>query len=222
MKFMLRLLAGVASLGLLLTGPASHAQQPAAPATSDVLLLSNGQELTGQVLTISPTELTYRPAPVDGAAPLPDTVRLQTASVFMVRYANGTREVLAQLQPAAPAASPDLTPAPLRDLTVPQRQALGQRDARVNYRHSGPFWGSFGTGVFLGPLLGLASTISIAESSVQPSNLGAPQPVLLTDPSYQKGYQRQANQLKSRRTWGGYWVATGLYALLIGLAVTNQ
>ncbi|MGI4869978.1 MAG: hypothetical protein ACRYFX_02235 [Janthinobacterium lividum] len=121
MKFMLRLLAGFTSLGLLLTGPASHAQQPATPAASDVLLLSNGQELSGQVLTIGPTELAYRPAPVAGAAPLPDTVRLPVASVFMVRYANGTREVLAQLQPAAPAAPPDPTPLPLRDLTYPQR-----------------------------------------------------------------------------------------------------
>ncbi|MGI4869979.1 MAG: hypothetical protein ACRYFX_02240 [Janthinobacterium lividum] len=57
---------------------------------------------------------------------------------------------------------------------------------------------------------------------MKPTNLGAPQPVLLTDPSYQMGYQQQANQLKRRRTWGGYYVATGLYVLLIGLALSNQ
>lgn len=221
MKFTLRLLAGFASLGLLLTGPTSHAQQPTAPAASDVLLLSNGQELSGQVLTISPTELTYRPAPVAGATLLSDTVRLPVASVFMVRYANGTREVLAQLHPAAPASQPDPTPLPLRNLAEMQRQALGRRDALVYYQHSGPFWGSFGASIYLGPLLGLASTAGIANSPVKPINLNAPQPALLADPGYRLGYQQQANQLKRRRTWGGYCLATGLYVLLVGVAVSQ-
>ncbi len=89
--------------GLLGAGPAAQAQQPATPAATDVLLLTTGQEVSGRVLTITPTELTYLPA-----APTPsDTLRLPTSSVFLVRYANGTREVLTA---PAPVANDDPTP----------------------------------------------------------------------------------------------------------------
>ena len=199
--------------GLLGAGPAAQAQEPAAPAVPDVLLLTTGQEVSGRVLTITPTELTYLPA----APTPPDTLRLPVASVFLVRYANGTREVL-----AAPAAPTDHTPPALRGLSTPQRQQLGQQDALRYYRASGPYWGALGSTLYLGPLLGLAPTAVIGNQWVRASNLKAPTPDLLQDASYAQGYQQQANRTKRHRAWSGYGVATAVYVVLIGALLAGS
>ncbi|AMR28162.1 hypothetical protein A0257_14415 [Hymenobacter psoromatis] len=203
--------------GLLGTGPAAQAQQPAAPAApvaTDVLLLTTGQEVSGRVLTITPSELTYLPA----TPTPPDTLRLPIASVFLVRYANGTREVL---NAPAPVADDDPTPPALRGLSTPQRQQLGQRDALRCYRASGPYWGALGSTLYLGPLLGLAPTAVISSQWVRDYNLKAPTPALLKDASYAQGYRQQANRTKHRRTWGGYGVATAVYVVLIAALVAG-
>ncbi|MEJ7659824.1 MAG: hypothetical protein WKG07_09445 [Hymenobacter sp.] len=51
-------LACLAGLG---AGPAAQAQEAGRPA-ADVLLLTTGREVSGRVLTITPTELAYLPA----------------------------------------------------------------------------------------------------------------------------------------------------------------
>ncbi len=85
---------------VLLAGSAAQAQ--------DLLTKRNGEELSVKILEITPSEVRYRRADnPDG--PL---ISLWRSDVFMIRYANGTRENLsgAPLPPAAAA-----TPAP----TVP-------------------------------------------------------------------------------------------------------
>lgn len=189
------------ALGCLGWSLAALAQQPA----TDVLLLTTGQEVAGRVLTITPTELTYLPA---NAAPPADTLHVPTASVFLVRYANGTREVL------APPAPDDPSPPALRGLGSRERQSLGAHDALRYYRASGPFWGTFGSALYLGPVLGLAPAIGISSVRVRPSRLQAPQPLLLQDADYARGYQQQANRTKRGHTWAGYGVAAGVYLAL--------
>lgn len=208
------LLAGLLGLG----GPAARAQQPGQPAPTDVLLLTSGQEVRGRVLTITPTELRYLPAP-DSAGPAaaerPDTLRLPSSRVFLVRYANGTREVL------APPVAPDTAQAPLAGLSAAQRRQAGAQDARRAYRQSGPFWASFASSVALSPLYGLVPTTCISLKAVAPHNLMAPQPALLRDPAYASGYQQQANRRKAGRAWAGYGVGTAAYLAFFGLLVLS-
>ena len=73
-------------------GPAET--QPAR--TTDVILRTDGSEIPGRMLAISPLELRYLPP--TGA----DTLRLTTTEVFLVRCANGTRELLHPLTPSQP------------------------------------------------------------------------------------------------------------------------
>lgn len=189
-----------------------------ARAQTDVILRADGEEVRGRVLAIGPAEVVYVPASAESAGagalrPAADTLRLPSSDVFLVRYANGTREVLARL--AAPAAPPE-GPAALAGLSPPLRQARGQRDATVHYTRRDAYWGAFGSTLYLGPLLGVVPTAAIGNSPVKASNLGAPDPALLTDPDYLRGYREQANRAKSRRAWAGFGTATGLYVLLVG------
>lgn len=206
-------------LGGLALVPAAQAQQLAPPPPADVLLLTTGQEVRGHVLSITPTELTCL-SPRPGLASPPDTLRLPVAGVFLVRYANGTREVLAPL--LSPAPPPDLTPPALRGLDATQRRQLGLRDAGRYYRATGPFWGTLGATLYLGPLLGLAPAIGIGSHAVRAPHLAAPEPALLQDTSYGQGYQQQANRLKRRRTWGGYALATALYVAAFAALASGQ
>lgn len=178
----------------------------------DVLLLTTGAELRGRVLTITPSEVSYLPAPDSASlAPTsPDTLHLPVAAVFLVRYANGTREVLAAPEPARVPGTE-----PLAGLSSTQRRQQGQLDAQHYYHSSGPFWGAFGSTLYLGPLLGLAPTIGIGSSRVHDANLKAPKPLLLNDVDYGQGYRQQANRTKRGRAWGGYGAATGVYLVLV-------
>lgn len=202
----------------LLTGLAGQRAAAQAPAT-DVLLLTTGAEVRGRVLTISPTELRYLPAPDSAAARPSDTLRLPVAAVFLVRYANGTRELLAARRPVG--TPPALVPGtePLLGLSGAERRQLGQRDALRCYHKSGPYWGAFGSTLYLGPLLGLGPTIGIGSVPVHDYNLQAPKPPLLADADYAQGYRAQAHRSKRGRAWGGYGTATGLYVLLLAVAL---
>ena len=142
-----------------------------------------------------------------------DTLRLAAADVFLVRYANGTREVL---HPVAPATARNIAPDLLPGLSDTERTALGHRDARRNYRSGGPFWGSFAASLGAGPLLGVIAPACIVPRPVADQNLRAPQPALLTDFAYGGAYRREARRLKRGRAWAGYGVGLGVLVMLVG------
>lgn len=208
--------AGALLLALALAGP-GRAQTPAAaaPPPTDVILRLDGGEVPGRVLLITPTELRYLPAagPTRPAlAPHPDTLRLPVAEVFLVRFANGTREVLTR--PAAPAdAAPD--EGRLTGLSGTERQRLGRTDARRCYEGRDVFWRSAGLFMLGGPgLIGLAVG---ASRPVPPHRLAAPQPRLLLDPDYSRAYQQEADRIKRRQMWRGAGTSA---AVVLGVALT--
>lgn len=206
-----------AGLLLLLAGAAraQNALPPAAP--TDVIVRLDGQEVPGRVLLITPSVLRYLPAPPAGA-PIPtppDTLQLPVAAVFLVRYANGTREVLTRPGPVA--AAPQLGDGQLAALSGPERQRLGRADAARFYRGRNVFWGAAGATLYLGPLFGLGSTAGIAGHAVAPYNLRAPVPALLQDPDYSFGYRDQAHHIKRGKAWAGYGAGVGLQVVLIGV-----
>ena len=183
----------------------AQARSAVAPAQTDTILRLDGGEVRGRVLSLTPTELRYRPA----APAAPDTLALPVAEIFLVRYANGTREVLYH----APAETTD----PLLGLSAADRQGLGRRDAAAYYRNPGAFWGSAGAALGASPIYGIAAPIVLSIKSVGPNNFQAPNLALLSDPSYQRGYQQQANSTKRRQAWAGYATGTGVWAALVAV-----
>ena len=175
-------------------------------ATTDVILRTDGSEVPGRVVVITPVCVRYLP-PASA-----DTLRLVAAGVFMVRYANGTREVL---HPAAPNATPNAAPDLLPGLSETERRALGRRDANHSYRSGGPFWGSLAASFGTGPLLGILAPALIAGRPVADNRLGAPRPILLTEPTYGMAYHKEAQRLKRSRAWAGYAVGAGVLLVLL-------
>ncbi|WP_125916415.1 hypothetical protein [Hymenobacter coccineus] len=187
----------------------ARASAQAAPGPDTILRL-DGQEIQGRVVVLTPTELRYLPA---APAP-PDTLALPVAEVFLIRYANGTREVL---HPETANAGPaDL----LLGLNTRQRDSLGRRDAATHYRNPGALWGTFGATLYAGPIVGVVMPALVGRASVKARNLRAPQPALLGDADYQRGYQQQANRTKHQQTWTGYGTGVGAWVVLVAVILS--
>jgi len=196
---------------LLLLAGFGQARAQSAPAPADIILRTDGTEVPGRVLVITPQEVRYLPPA--GA----DTLRLAAADVFLVRYANGTRELLHPVAPAAAPAANDL----LSGLSEVQRRVLGRQTAARSYTDRGPFWATLGATLYAGPLLGVAAPAIIAPHQIAARNLRAPHPELLADPVYGEAYRREAQQRKRGRAWGGYGAGVGAWVVLIGLLVSS-
>ena len=117
---------------------------------TDVIVRTNGEELPARVVRITPQLVRYLPVGPDSlgqaAAAAPDTLQLAAAEVFMVRYANGTQEVLR----SAPASGPNSGNS-LLGLSAAQRQERGRQDSRRYYKPSkGVFWGTLASTVTTG------------------------------------------------------------------------
>ena len=177
----------------------------------DTILRLDGQEVQGRVVVLTPTVLRYLPA---APAP-PDTLALPVAEVFLVRYANGTREVL---HPAVAAGGPaDLLPG----LDAGQRVGLGRRDALAHYTDHGPYWGTLGATLYAGPVFGIIAPAVVSGAAVKARNFQAPAPALLADPNYLRGYQDQANRSKRQRTWGGYGTGVGVWVVVLAVVAAS-
>ncbi|NVO83649.1 hypothetical protein [Hymenobacter terrestris] len=179
-------------------------------AATDVIVRTNGDELPARVLRITPQLVRYLPLPPAtdslGQATAADTMQLAATDVFMVRFANGTREVLRAVSASAPGTS-------LVGLSTAQRTALGRQDSRKYYKpDKGVFWGTFAATVttfYGGPVVGGA----IALTPPKRYNLNAPQPDLLNDPAYYDGYRRQAHNRKLGKAAAGLGVGAGTLAV---------
>ncbi|AWM34395.1 hypothetical protein [Hymenobacter nivis] len=203
----MRYLLLLAVLGALLPARA-WAQASPGP---DTILRLDGQEIQGRVVVLTPTQLRYLPA---APAP-PDTLALPVAEVFLVRYANGTKEVL---HPEVAAGGPaDVLPG----LDAGQRLGLGRRDAWAHYTDHGPYWGTLGATLYGGPVFGIIAPAVISGAAVKERNFRAPAPALLADPDYLRGYQDQANRSKRQRTWAGYGTGVGVWVVLIAALLAS-
>ena len=213
--FFRRLALGWPLLLLSLLATAQTPQPPASPTLPDVIVRVNGDELPARVLVISGTALRYFGVP-DSAHAATDTLTLARAEVFMVRFANGTKEVMAPPATAAadPAAAPE--PADLAALTLEQRYEKGRHDAQ-NYKPApGVFWGTFGATVGGGMLGGVGAGAAIGLTPPKREHLvtQAPQPQLLADPSYYQGFEKQAQHRKLGKAAAGFGVGVGVQTLL--------
>ncbi len=203
----MRYLLLLAALGALLPARAGAQAGPG----PDTILRLDGQEIQGRVVVLTPTQLRYLPA---APAP-PDTLALPVAEVFLIRYANGTKEVL---HPEEPAGGPaDVLPG----LDAGQRLGLGRRDARAHYTDHGPYWGTLGATLYGGPAFGIIAPAVISGAAVKERNLQAPAPALLADPDYRRGYQDQANRSKRQRTWAGYGTGVGVWVVVIAALLAS-
>ncbi|UOG75231.1 hypothetical protein MTX78_01225 [Hymenobacter tibetensis] len=166
----------------------------------DVLTKSNGEELNVKVMEITSSEVRYkRTDNPDG--PLITVCR---TDVFMVRYANGTKEVLHQ-----PEVSPTTAP-----MSKEEAYSKGRLHARAYYKASGAFWGTYAA-TFLtgygGPITGAA----IAATKPPVRKLVVPEAQLLQNPYYVAGYRKQAQNKKIGSAAAGVGAGAATWSVVV-------
>lgn len=137
---MLTIVTSVAVRRLLLLFVAGVDQAHAQEAGTDDILCTDGSEVPGRVLTISPLALRYLPPAGT------DTLRLATADVLLVRYAKRHPRGAVPSNFDQKAASTRLVPGPER-CPAPHQGPPGY-GSRLHYQR--PVWGSLGATLYRG------------------------------------------------------------------------
>ncbi|MCA8833090.1 hypothetical protein [Hymenobacter pini] len=190
-------IATIIRLLLLLCGLALSTRASA----QDTILMTDGEELPGKVLTITPEVITY----VKSAT---DTIRLAASQVFLIRYPNGTKDVIQH--PPAPTAP---------TLSREAAYAQGRHDARAHFKAPGVFWGTYATTVATG-YGGVATGLAMALVPPAERNLQVPDAALLRNPNYVAGYRRQAQNKKLGSAAGGFGAGVGTMAVVLAVLLS--
>jgi hypothetical protein len=177
----------------------------------DTILRTNGDEVKAQVLAITPTEVAYVPTT---EPPSTDTLHLAATEVFLIRYANGTKEILHDTTATGPALGLARTPQEMNN--------QGRLDAKLYFKAPGAFWGTAGATLVSYGVGGIVTGAVIAASPPKRHNMIVPDQALLNDPNYVSGYQKQAQRQKLGKAASGLGVglATGvvvMYAVVIAI-----
>jgi hypothetical protein len=197
------------SCSFLFCALAAHAQ--------DTILRTNGDEVKARVLTITPLDVAYIPTTEPVST---DTLHLAATDVFLIRYANGTKEVVTSPAATAPAVG--------LNRTAQELSELGRLDAKRLFKAPGAFWGTFGATVISLPAYGLGGIAAGAVMAATPPkrhNMIVSDQVLLNDPTYVSSYQKQAQKQKLGKAAGGFGVGlltVTVATFAIAIAVFNQ
>lgn len=187
----------------------------------DIILRTNGDEVKARVLAKTPTEISYI---LSSEPPSSDTLYMAAAEVFLIWYANGTKEIIREI---APVLTLTRTPAELTN--------QGRMDAQKHFKAPGSLLATAAATtvgfVLLGPtglgaLSGIATGAAIGATPIQDQNIVAPpDTTLLDDPNYLLGYRKQAQRKKIGKAVGGFGlgVVTGTVVwFAIALANTKH
>ncbi|WP_303309958.1 hypothetical protein [Hymenobacter sp. BT730] len=177
---------------------------PALSQAQDVILRTSGEEVPAKVVRITPDQVVY----MTGT----DTLQMPAADVFLIRYANGTKEVLTKQTSTTTALA--LTPA--------QAEQLGRTDARQLFKAKGAFWGTFAATFVTASAYGvggIATGAAIAATPPRAKNLIPSRPELLQNPDYVRGYQKQAQNKKLGKAAAGFGVGAGAAVVTATVAV---
>ena len=182
----------------------------------DTLILKNGQELKTKVLEILSTEIKYKPFDnLEGAV-----YQIDKPLVFMVKFANGKKEVIDAAPVQTPVNNQDLvTITPKMVNNNPNSENLcdkGAQDAKVNYKASGGMAGGIsGATVLLSPLAGAITAGIIASTPPKISNFNAPTQSLLTNAQYVGCYQSEAHKIKKKAAWMSFGIGSACWLVLL-------
>lgn len=153
----------------------------------DLILLTSGTEIPAKITNITTTEIWYKkPDSLQGR-----TFSLAKQDVFMLKYANGAKELIKPYQPTDTLAAVTRTPQQLYE--------LGRQDARRYYQGNGAMWGAAGATLLLS--IPGAVLVGAIPPKLNPSDL--PNPRLFENAHYRSGYQMQAHRKKMGKAAAG-------------------
>lgn len=192
----------------------------------DIITTRTGDEIQVKVMEITPDDVRFtKPDKPEVLLALPKT------DIFMIKYANGTKDVfnsepqtlqtLPSLQ-SLPGQNLTTAPTPTTDpatsittttastqLTNEDLFLQGRKDARSYYKgYKTAATMTFIT-TFLFPPAGLITAIGTGVTAPAPHKLGYPDPKLMAQPEYSRGYNQKAKRTKTGKVWKNFGIGMG-------------
>lgn len=175
----------------------------------DIIIKTSGDEVTVKVTEITLQDVVYKkPDSLQGR-----TFTIPKREVFMIKYENGSKEVITQ-----ETANEDLAA-----LTPEMAYQRGRQDARRFYKDSSVFWGSAAAGVGSLATAGISLAIPLVVAATPPkvSPRRLPDPRLIDNKEYMRGYRKQAHNKKIGKAaaGAGTGIVTGAGVTLVVLLI---
>jgi hypothetical protein len=152
----------------------------------DVIVKLNGDEIPARVKEITLQNIYYQH---------PDSVKglvhsITRADIFMVKFANGTKEVFEENISESEAI-----------ITPQQMYEIGRQDAKDLYKGNGAMWGSAACALVFP--YGLVGSAAIGLTRPKAYNNPVSNRSYLADQNYVNGYEIQAGKKKTKKTLAG-------------------
>jgi hypothetical protein len=165
----------------------------------DIVTKQSGDSVAVKIIEISPTELKYKMfSNLEGPVYI-----VSKSDIKAIRFENGTKEVFENYKlPQS---------APLTTLSTEDYFKKGYADASIYYKgYKGAGTGTFLPSLLISPLLGLIPAIACSSTAPKDRNLNYPNPELMKNPDYYRGYTTHAKKIKQGKVWLNWGIAFGI------------
>ena len=179
----------------------------------DTIITIDGEEISATIVEVRLNEIAYKKE----NNPTGPLYIIPHQQVYMVQYANGTKEIFSY-EMSSPSRSVDHTTS-TPSMTSENLYLRGKGDANLYYNKQGSMWGTFGATIIFAPV-GLATGIILG---VVPPKIEdtVPQYDLLQHPEYKSGYVKKARGKKWGRVALGFGLGIATNIIVYSL-VNNQ
>ena len=169
--------------------------------SQDLITKRNSEDIQAKVIEVTTTEIKYKKFDNQNGP----TFTLLKSDVLMIRYENGSKDIINESQ------NTSSTNSSSSDMAL-----KGKQDAITNYRgkKSGAGW-TAATTIVLSPLFGLIPAVACASSEPSDNNLNYKEPELMKNNTYNQAYTKQAHKTKKKKVWTNFGIASGAWILLI-------
>ena len=171
----------------------------------DRLILYSGDTMKVSVVKVGDKDIKYR-SPGNASGPVQS---IPVSDVHRIHYANNT--TLTFWAPPEKLLKIDSV------ICGPDPHTMfirGMEDAGAHYkRNKGTFAGCFVSGFFGAGIVGIVAPIICAAHTIPDKALSAPDPRLLDNGDYYRGYLGEVKHKKLKAAWVGWALGTGLFTV---------
>ena len=172
----------------------------------DLIAMKNGQKLKVDIVSIGDKEVEFQPMGSDTN----NTYIISKADIYMIEFRDGVRDTLSSSRPVKDAEID----------TSHNWYFRGIEDADAYYRGKKSGRGAiFASALIATPVLGICPAMACSTSPPLDANLDIRDNRLRTNRYYMEGYRDEAFDIKRRKIWRSYVVASVLWVAVVGFMV---
>ena len=167
--------------------------------SQDMITKKTGEDVSAKILEITNSEIKFKKTDnLEGPI-----FSILKSDVLLIRYKNGSKDVFSETTVSDKKNDDDML-------------SKGKADAKSFYRgkNSGAAWTAVTT-ILTSPVIGVLPAALCASSDPNDDNLKYPNPSLMKNADYNKGYIDEAHKIKNKKVWKTFGITSGVWLVLI-------